>query len=318
MVRIERATDPRYPATETTLEHFGIKGLYDIFRFAHANACPISFSPAIALSEMPAEKAATAATRYFAFTQRFGLDLTDDPDQGEFPAMGYQGPPSIWSVDDRQRKFMAVNYTHQLLMLYIRHTGKRRTPLQNFDLFLYEAVSNSFFLSTRDIAIARYVFADSEKGDESVKKICREVRKNFCKFDDRDPINLAEMDACALNASFDLLLENFANRLHLQPSLGQHDTWIVTGDRKLALFMAVCHSFDLGTGEPGIASAMTAHHTNDGYMEQSLKNMKFLLETRQRNMPSKAGVSEMNGMLRRVHQRVADGLAEHQTQNGRR
>lgn len=312
VIRMEKAADPSFPATDETLAHYGLLEYINILRECGRRGLGFSVSPVFAFSEVLAEKLELCQQRYNEFGKRFGIDWHDDPEAFTNPIVGRQRAPSIWLIPDDQRTFMAMNYANQLLMLYIQHTGAARTPLQNFELYLYEVVNNIRILSGRDIVVASYLFADPTACDSELVSICREVRENFGKHKKTTPHTLQAMDACALNSSYDLLIANFANRGDSYGVAGNPaDNWVVTGDEKLALFMSMCHSYNAGTTGAGRAVVLTHHESSDGYMQAAQAQIKFLTETRAAHPPSLPRYEEMNSMLRRVTARVTEKLDEY-------
>lgn len=313
VMRMEKAADPRLPATDETLAHYGLLEYINILRDCCRRDLGFSISPVFAFSEVLENKLELCLQRYNEFGKRFGIDWNDDPEAFANPIIGRQRVPSIWSLPSDQRTFMALNYAHQLLMLYIQHTGAARTSLQNFELYLYEVVNNIRRLSGRDIAVVSYLFADPNACEPELVDICSKVRENFGRHQDKIPRTLQAMDACALNSSYDLLLANLANWSDTRLLEGvKQDNWVVTGDEKLALFMSMCHNYNGGTTGAGQTVAATHHESGDGYLQAAQAKIKFLTETRVAHPPSMPGLEEMNSMLHRVTARVEKMLKEHE------
>ena len=149
IVRIQDACDPSYPATDKTLEHFGLLEYVQLLRQCIRNNWAFSVSPIFAFNELPGEKSALALQRYYAFGQRFGIDWKDDPSASEYPNFGRKGPASIWSLTVEQRSFIGTNYAHQLLMLATSKSGVDRSPIENFQAYLADILKHVQIMSTR-------------------------------------------------------------------------------------------------------------------------------------------------------------------------
>lgn len=310
ILRIQDATDPSYPATDTTLAHFGLLEYTHILRQCVRNNWTFSVSPIFAFSELPKDRAALALQRYYAFGQRFGIDWKDDPQASTYPSFGRQGTPSIWTMTIDQRSFLGMNYAYQLLMLVIRHTGRNRSPMENFALYLREVLKQVQIMSTRDIAVAMYLFASPRFCDDRLKSSCSKISQNFGKHDDKVPTTLAEMDACALNSAYDLQMANFANLADTHGTEGvKLDNWIVTGDEKLVHYMDLCHNvYEPGYGA-GAKLAVKAQVSEDGYFQQARALIDSTTNERQINRPTLPTTKDIETILLRVWDRSVAILA---------
>lgn len=310
VIRIEKASDPELPATDATLRHFGLLEWVELMRACDKNRYLYSISPYWAFAEQPKSSSARCLSRYYAFWPRFGLHPIDDPHACDYPHLGREEAPSIWSHDLDRRHFLSISYCHLLLMLLVQRDCKHWEPLRKFQRFVCELINHVPLLSYKEIGAAKFVFANPNGMDEPLIQLCRAVRNNFGKHEKKMPITFEDIDAAALNGAIDLVFINFANVAETWLPTGEKlDNWVVTTDNKTVALLGVMQSFDPGGLGHGAAIKLDRHESPDGYFEAVEDEIEFLTASRPAYDRLELPVyGEMDAIIRRVQARVKEGI----------
>lgn len=241
----------------------GLDNLVELLR-----DCPpysICLSPAFALNEMPPQKAQSAKDAYELFCAKHLPNFVDTPNSIN---SSYSGKNENYGFNDlslRAKKVLSLPYLNFLYLNYV-YKFVNGTPIEKFKAYVDLLDKKVDLLSATELEIAKYCFCDLTKiTDESAKSLVKSIRNNSVKItkpkkNPKPPQDLAEFEKIAFNAACDIHLLHVANGMDGKHLDGiKQDCWVVTLDKKLALFSNFFHQFSInGKLQPySISSAPT-------------------------------------------------------------
>lgn len=222
----------------------GLDNLVELLR-----NCPpysICLSPAFALNEMPPTKAQSAKDAYELFCAKHLPNFVDTPNSTNSP---YSGKSENYGFEDlslRAQKVLSLPYLNFLYLNYV-YKFVNGTPIEKFKAYVDLLDKKVDLLSATELEIAKYCFCDLTKiTDKSAKSLVQSIRNNSVKIDNKLPKNLTEFQKIAFNAACDIHLLHVANGMDGKFLDGiKQDCWVVTLDKKLALFSNFFHQFSI-------------------------------------------------------------------------
>lgn len=216
--------------------------------------CPpysICLAPAFALNEMPPQKAQSAKDAYELFCAKHLPNFVDTPNS---TTSFYSGKDKNYGFNDlalRAQKVLSIPYLNFLYLNYV-YKFVNGTPIEKFKAYVDLLDKKVDLLSTTELEIAKYCFCDLTKiTDQSAKSLVQSIRNNSVKITrpkkhPKPPQNLDEFQKIAFNSACDIYLLHAANGMDGKFLDGiKQDCWVVTLDKKLALFSNFFHQFSI-------------------------------------------------------------------------
>ncbi len=244
------------------------QGLHNLIKLLQR--CPpksVCISPGLALNEMPPELARQSREKYELFCSEHLPGFVDTPN---CIYSEYKGKKENYGYDDLSPESKAVLAISFACILYLnlidnKYKGK---PIDKFKYFLDKLETKVDILSSAEIEIAKYCFAEPPADCRETIELRKKIRNNFLKTSDgKLPKNSSEVMSIAFNGACDIHLLQAANVIDHNGVDGvKQDSWIATKDKKLVDFCNIFHHVNLD-GEAGKYAASTIHpeHSKDMY-----------------------------------------------------
>ncbi|MBK0055616.1 hypothetical protein [Stenotrophomonas sp. S39] len=237
-------------------------------------------SPFFGLNEMRSTEAGAAVSALDEFSRIFGLHWIDADNAvaGDPTTLGLTDRGFLQLPDDVQH-FVSAPYAGLLLMLIVAR-DVQADPVTKFRRYLrlYRRLIN--VTSIREITIARFLFAPEPVEGTRFHDIWKPIVLNFTgrkKLTTKLHNRSDHLDRAASNGALDLQLLNAANLSDYTGVDGRRqDTWVLTGDLKLAALTAAVHHTDLGTGLVGLAVATEDFGDQGEYWHETNRDMAAL------------------------------------------
>ena len=227
----------------------------------------VCLSPGLALNEMPPELAQKSRKKYEIFCS---VHLPGYVDAPNCIHSEYEGKKRDYGYDDlapESKAALAIPYTC-LLYLNLIDNKFKGTPIEKFKEFLDKLENKVDCLSSAEIEIAKYCFAEPPSTCRETIELRKKIRKNFLKTgDEKLPKDASEVLSIAFNGACDIHLLQVANYFDQNGIDGvKQDSWIATKDKKLVEFCNVFHHVNT-EGEVGKHAAKIVHpeHSKDIY-----------------------------------------------------
>lgn len=271
MIDVDSACGVDEPATDETLEKYGLLEWVNFLKQCDCQGLQYSLSPFFAFNEMPRKLAQERASRHNEFSKKFGLNWIDDgPDHPAYSELG-RGAPTFESLDHTEQCLMGISFAALLLMLVIQRDGGEFSPVGKFRRYVSEYKRHIGVVSVRELAIARYVFATPNDCLGELDYVRSRIVKNFAKKGDKYPKTWQEMEAIALNGASDLLLFTGMNIAESKGIEGRpHDCWLFTKDQKLREYNELCFNTSFGTDQVGLFTVHQKHTELSDYWINTL------------------------------------------------
>lgn len=244
------------------------QGLHNLIKLLQR--CPpqsVCISPGLALNEMPPELAQQSREKYEIFCSEHLPGFIDTPNCIHSE---YKGKKEEYGYDDLPNESKAVLAISFSCLLYLnlidnKFEGK---PIDKFKKFLDKLENKVDVLSTAEIEIAKYCFAEPPSDCRKTIELRKKIRNNFLKTsEEKLPKDASEVLRIAFNGACDIHLLQAANIMDQNGIDGvRQDSWIATKDKKLVDFCNIFHHVNLD-GEVGKYAAKTIHpeHSKDTY-----------------------------------------------------
>jgi len=238
-------------------------------------------SPFMGLNEMRRSEAALGPSALEIFSNIYGLAWTDTHPQLQ---------PDLHSIGLIERGYGALSMESQgilsktygplLLMLVLARDLSHLSPLAKFKNYLRLYRRFIDIISTREITIARFLFAPTPATSDSIYQTWEKITLNFTgrkSLSQHLPRTARQLDRAALNGALDLIILDSALISDYKGLDGQRlDTWIVTADLKLAALTDAVHHTDLGTGQTGMYLVTHDYRDQGEYWNQTHREMEKL------------------------------------------
>lgn len=269
MIEVDSACEPGTPATDATLETYGLLDWVSFLRQCDLLGLPYVFTPYFAYAEMPRQLAIARASRLNEFSRKFGLQWVDDGTTPDFSELG-RVDATFESLDSDQQTLLAISFASLLLMLVVNRDGTYFSPLGKFRRYLREHKRLIGIVSVRELSIARYVFATQEDCPGELDRLRSRIEKNFARRNNKRPTTIENLQAVALNGAFDLMLFLAMNVADTKGLDGRPlDCWLFTADDKLQEFNSLCFNTGFGTGQAGLFTVLHHHADVSKYWKES-------------------------------------------------
>ncbi|HAV3540695.1 Uncharacterised protein [Acinetobacter baumannii] len=215
--------------------------------------CPpksICLSPALALKEMPPQRAANAKIAYEEFCAKY-LGFGDTPNSTN---KSYEGTYDEYGFKDLSISAQQVLAIPYLSFLYLNYVYRfiKGSPLDRFKAYIDLIEEKVDVLSATELEIAKYCFYDlTDITDKSTKVFIQKIRENSVNFvpykkNPRLPNSSTQLQKTAFNAANDVHLLQAANMGDGKFLDGiKQDCWVATLDKKLASFCTVFHQLNI-------------------------------------------------------------------------
>lgn len=280
MIAIEKCAAKNAPATDETLAENGLLEFVVFLRECSRKKLGYFFSPYFSFNEMPESQAIGSIRLFEVFLKKFdiGLHGAHNEIKVDFDQIGRKKHNSFYALRETDQKFLAIPFSALLLALAINHIGGEFSSIGRFRRYLREYKKLIDIFSGKEVAIARYIFSDECDCDAKLKLIRQDVINNFARIGKkRKALNFEEMEAIALNGASDIALLNSMNIIEAKGIDGvRQDCWLVTFDRKLAVYNTVCFNSGFGNGNSGAFIKISTHHGVSEYWDQSEEELRKL------------------------------------------
>lgn len=239
-----------------------------------------NLSPFFGLNEMRRAEAGPAVQALDEFSRMFGLHWIDTENSilGDPTSLGLIGRGFLQLPDDVQH-FISIPYAGLLLALIVAR-DIHASPVTKFRRFLRLYRRLIDVTSIREITIARFIFAPEPPVDSRLHGIWKPIILNFTgrkKLTEKLPSRSDLLDRVATNGAFDLQLLNAANLSDYTGVDGiPQDSWVLTGDAKLAALTSAVHHTDFGTGLVGLGVATEDFSDQGEYWRETNLDMEKL------------------------------------------
>ncbi|WP_444932566.1 hypothetical protein [Microbulbifer sp. JTAC008] len=244
------------------------QGLHNLIKLLQR--CPpqsVCISPGLALNEMPPGLAQQSREKYEVFCAEHLPGFIDTPN---CIYSKYKGKKEGYGYDDlstESKAVLAISFSCLLYLNLIDNKFKGK-PIDKFKKFLDKLENKVDVLSSAEIEIAKYCFAEPPPDCKEIIKIRRKIRNNFLKTSEgKLPKDASEVMSIAFNGACDIRLLQAANITDQNGIDGvRQDSWIATKDKKLVDFCNIFHHVNLD-GEAGKYAAKIIHpeHLKDTY-----------------------------------------------------
>jgi hypothetical protein len=204
--------------------------------------------------------------------------FTDAPNSIRSTYKGKKFDYSFFDLDLRNQAFLAIPFAS---LLYISIVDKTflGTPIAKFNEYLRLITTELDVLSTKEIEIAKFCFANPPAAARNTINSRKKIRNNFLKTKvGKLPTTYPEALSVAFNGACDLNLLNSANVADYRGVDGvTQDCWVATRDKKLHEFSRISHHVNLD-GEPGKYAALTlsSEQVLDNYWNEALQQQQRL------------------------------------------
>lgn len=264
----------------------GLHNLVDLL-----GRCPpgsVFLSPGRAFDEMPPALAELSRQCFDIFCAVHLPAFVDTPDCIRKTYVGKGADYGYLDLEPSAQAFLAVPYA-ALLYLNIIDKSVLGKPIAKFQEFLQRLSDDIDVLSSKEIEIAKYCFADPPATARETIRLRKVLRANFLKTKkDKAVYTYEEATTVAFNGACDLALINFANVMQTRGLGGKRqDCWIATRDKKLFEFSKVFHYLS-AYGQSGLfaMSSPLVEHEDDHYWREANRAQRDL---GQRRMPHHLG-----------------------------
>lgn len=214
---------------------------------------------------MPAALAKLRAGRLGENLRKLGLKWPHNDSPADYAGLGL-AEARFDTLNGNQQHVMAMPFASLMLMHAVKHLGQDFSPIGRFKRYIQEHKRLIGIVSARELAIARYVFAEPAECPGTLNDVRASLNNNFGRTDKKATTPLAGMEKAALNGAFDI---TFLNAMNLASTKGfeeqRVDPWLFSCDRKLSLLVDYCFTSDRGTGESGLFSITTSHGNGSPY-----------------------------------------------------
>ena len=249
------------------LKEHGLHNLIDLL-----NRCPpksVFLSPGMAFDEMPPALAEQSRQHFDLFCDAHLPSFVDTPNSTRKIYSGKAADYGYLDLEPMAQAFLAIPYT-SLLYLNIIDKSFPGKPIEKFQEFLRRLSSDMDILSSKEVEIAKYCFADPPATARETIDLKKLLRSNFLKTKKDKAVHTYEdAVAVAFNGACDLTLINFANVMQTRGLDGKRqDCCIATRDKKLFEFSKAIHYLS-ADGEAGLFTVATQlpEHQSDEYWQ---------------------------------------------------
>lgn len=244
------------------------QGLHNLVKLLQK--CPpmsVCLSPGLAFNEMPPELASQSQIKYEQFCSVHLPGFVDTPNCSNSKYEGKKDNYGYSDLSPEAKSVIAIPFACILYLNLIDNKFKGKA-IEKFKLFLDKLESKVDVLSTAEIEIAKYCFAEPPSDCRETIELRKKIRNNFLKTNDNKlPRNFSEVMTIAFNGACDIHLLQASNILDYNGLDGvNQDTWVATKDKKLVDFCSVFHHINLA-GDVGAYAVHTIHpeHLKDIY-----------------------------------------------------
>ena len=233
----------------SSVKKYGLNNLVKLLK-----RCPphsVCISPGFALSEMPPAAANQSRIFYENFCAKHLRGFVDAPNSLRTHFRETSRDYGFKDLPLEARGVLAIPFV-SILYLNLIYYKKEGSPIKKFKTYLDKIESTIDILSATEIEIAKYCFSEIESGEQEILNLRKNIRANFIKTGrEKRPKNANEVLKIGFNGACDIGLLTSAN-VNDQNGLDNviQDSWIATGDKKLAAFSDVFHHVNVD-GEAG-------------------------------------------------------------------
>ena len=243
-----------------------MQGLHNLVKLLER--CPpqsICISAGLALNEMPPDMAQQSVQCFEEFCL---VHLPRFQDAPNCRRAEYKGKKNNYGYLDLSIEGQSTFALPFICILYLNLVDKKSSSksLGKFKEFLDLLEGKIDVLSSTEIEIARYCFAEPPADCRETIKLREKIRRNFLKTNEgKAPKNSGEVLAIAFNGACDIVLLHSANIADTHGLDGiKQDSWIATQDGKLVDFCNIFHHVNFD-GEAGKFTASTEHPEHEKY-----------------------------------------------------
>lgn len=278
LIAMEKALAKNAKASQ--LKEYGLENLVSILQ-----KCPpksICLSPGLALHEMPPNLADQARISYEMFVAKFLPSFIDTPNainiKYEDKVVNY----GFFDLEEVAQQILAIPFISLLYLGIVDkfYVGK---PIEKFNEYIRLVIAKLDVLSTRELEIAKYCFANPSASAENTISMRKKIRSNFLKTkSNKLPIDAAEAIAIAFNGACDINLLNTANKQDKKNLDGNlQDIWVATRDKKLYEFCCIFHHINIdGNVGKYSASISLLDQKDDEYWKEAQQIQSEILQER--------------------------------------
>jgi hypothetical protein len=274
LINIDDACNSIDSVSDEMLRESKLYGWVAFLRECERQGLDYGLTPGFGYTEMPKDLAKIRAGRLGENLRKLGLRWPHNDSPADYAELGL-AEARFDTLDGNQQYVMAMPFASLMLMHAVKHLGQDFSPIGRFKRYLREHRRLISIVSSREIAIARYVFAEPADCPGPVNEVRATLNNNFGRPDKKAATPLAGMEKAALNGAFDITFLNAMNLVSTKGFEGRRvDPWLFSCDRKLSLLVDYCFTSDLGTGESGLFSIAASHEDISPYWKESAKVLK--------------------------------------------
>lgn len=242
----------------------------------------VYLSPGFAFDEMPPALAEQSRQYYEIFCAKHLPHFYDSPGSIQTTYEGKSHNYGFFDLEQRAQAVLAIPFCSLVyLQLVDRMAGLK--PIEKFKRYLAMAVDELDILSSKEVEIARYCFANPPASCTKTIALRKVIRRNFVQTKDKKlPRDAAQLIGIAFNGACDLNLMNCANGGDNNAIDGiEQDCWITTRDEKLFKFGELAHCLNIG-GTAGMLATISEldEHALDPYWNETTLLFQDLIAQR--------------------------------------
>ena len=264
----------------SAIKDHGLQNLISLlYRVPPGSIC---LSPGIAFDEMPPALAEQCRWNYEFFCAKHLPHFNDSP--GSIQPT-YVGKSHNYGFSDLELRTQAVLTIPFCSLIYLQLVDRMShlKPIDKFKKYLAMVVDELDILSSKEVEIARYCFANPPASCVKTIALRKVIRKNFVQTkDEKLPRDSAQLIGVAFNGACDLNLMNCANGGDNNAIDGvKQDCWIATRDEKLFKFGEIAPSLNIGATAGIVASnSELDEHALDPYWNETMHLFRDMLAQR--------------------------------------
>lgn len=266
------------------------KGLHNLISLLHRiPPGSVYLSPGFAFDEMPPALAEQSRQNYEVFCAQHLPHFHDS--LGSILTV-YEGKIHDYGFFDLEVRAQAVLAIPFCSLIYLQMIDRMPglKPMEKFNRYLALAVDELDILSSKEVEIARYCFANPPASCKNTIAIRKVIRKNFVQTkDEKLPRDWQQLVGVAFNGACDLNLLNCANVGDNNAIDGvEQDCWITTRDEKLFKFGELAHCLNIG-GAAGMLATTSQldEHACDSYWNETAMRFRDLMAQRANNIANR-------------------------------